>query len=31
MKADQHIEEEFGTRLYNDVENWQGIVNKQIK
>lgn len=30
MKADDHIEEEFGTRLYNDVERWQEVINHNI-
>ncbi|HME52681.1 MAG TPA: zinc ribbon domain-containing protein [Candidatus Lokiarchaeia archaeon] len=30
MKAEDHIEEEFGSKLYNDVEHWQEVINHSI-
>nr|MDO8087610.1 zinc ribbon domain-containing protein [Candidatus Sigynarchaeum springense] len=30
LKTDEHISQEFGNKLYTDVEHWQDIINMQL-
>ncbi len=30
LKADEHISQDFGNKLYTDVEHWQDIINMQL-
>ncbi len=30
LKADEHISQDFGNKLYTDVEHWQDVINMQL-
>ncbi len=30
LKTDEHISQEFGNKLYTDVEHWQDVINMQL-